>query len=71
MKILRLRRLFVRCREKIRPRAWLLLLPAVLLLGTARAAKNLRPPRPRACQQPPRAATTPRQAPKQPEHGPR
>ena len=37
---------------------------------TARAAENLRPARPLACQRPSRAATAPGQAPKQPERGP-
>lgn len=41
MKLLRLRRLLTRGREKIRPRAWLLLLPAVLLLAMAAASAFL------------------------------
>ena len=41
MKLLRLRRLLTRCREQIRPKAWLLLLPAVLLVAMAAAASFL------------------------------
>lgn len=41
MKLLRLRRLIARCREPIRPRAWLLLLPVVLLLAMAAGAAHL------------------------------
>lgn len=41
MKLLRLRRLLTKWQEKIRPRAWLLLLPAVLLLAMAAAAAFL------------------------------
>ena len=41
MKLLRLRRLLTRCKEQISLRAWLLLLPAVLLLAMAAAAAFL------------------------------
>ena len=41
MKLLRFRRLVTRCREQIHPKAWLLLLPAVLLLAMAAAAAFL------------------------------
>ena len=41
MKLLRVRRLLTRCREKIHPKAWLLLLPTVLMLAMAAAAAFL------------------------------
>ena len=41
MKLLRLRRLLAKWREKIRPKSWLLFLPVVLLLAMAAAAAFL------------------------------
>ena len=41
MKLLWLRRLLTRCREQVHPKAWLLLLPTVLLLAMAAASAFL------------------------------